>query len=61
LNKLLTGVEVAKLCDVRPSTIQRYARQGKLPSILVGNRRRFASADVVAWLTSHRVTEPAAR
>ena len=38
----LTRAEVARLLEVSPSSISRWARQGKLPSVqTVGGRRRY--------------------
>lgn len=48
----LTTAEVAGLARVDVSTIQRWAKQGKLPSINPGGKSlRFRRADVEELLT----------
>jgi len=47
LTNLITKEEAAKLLGVRPSTIGRYWRNGKLSYRLVGNRRRCIEAEVI--------------
>ena len=47
---LLTADEVAELLQLRPSTIQDYARRGIIPSFKLGRFRRFVRADVEATL-----------
>ncbi len=48
--ELLTADEVAKLLQLRPSTVQDYARRGIIPSFKLGRFRRFVRADVEATL-----------
>lgn len=47
---LLTAAEVAELLQLRPSTVQDYARRGIIPSFKLGRFRRFVRADVEATL-----------
>jgi excisionase family DNA binding protein len=47
---LLTAEEVAELLQLRPSTVQDYARRGIIPSFKLGRFRRFVRADVEATL-----------
>jgi excisionase family DNA binding protein len=47
---LLTADEVAELLQLRPSTVQDYARRGIIPSFKLGRFRRFVRADVEATL-----------
>ena len=45
--RLLKRWEVAELLGVSPNTVSRWAREGRLPSVLtLGGHRRFASEDV---------------
>lgn len=48
--ELLTADEVAELLQLRPSTVQDYARRGIIPSFKLGRFRRFVRADVEATL-----------
>jgi excisionase family DNA binding protein len=48
--ELLTADEVAELLQLRPSTVQDYARRGLIPSFKLGRFRRFVRADVEATL-----------
>ncbi len=48
--ELLTADEVAELLQLRPSTVQDYARRGIIPSFKLGRFRRFVRADVEAAL-----------
>jgi excisionase family DNA binding protein len=48
---LLNADELARILDVRPATIRRWARQGILPEIRIGPKtRRFCYGDVLAAL-----------
>ncbi|MFN8163791.1 MAG: helix-turn-helix domain-containing protein [Solirubrobacterales bacterium] len=48
--ELLTAAEVAERLQLRPSTVQDYARRGIIPSFKLGRFRRFVRADVEATL-----------
>ena len=41
-NQLVTPTQVATFYQVSPRTVQRWAREGKLPSIKVGGVYRFS-------------------
>lgn len=57
-NRLLTRAEVAKIFQVSPSTITRWAKAGKLPAVkTLGGHRRYKAKDVMEL--AHR-TEPTA-
>ena len=50
---------MAELLGVSPNTVSRWAREGKLPSVLtLGGHRRF-DADVVEDLMKRKRDEPA--
>ena len=52
---LLTPAEVAALFRVDPTTVTRWAQQGKLPSLrTLGGHRRYAAADIHAFLSQGR-------
>jgi excisionase family DNA binding protein len=51
---ILNAVDVAKLLQLRRSTVEDYARRGVLPSIKLGRFRRFVRADVEAALAQLR-------
>jgi len=49
--RLLSRSEVARLFEVSPATVARWARQGKLPYCLtLGGRRRFLRKEILAIL-----------
>ena len=51
LEPLLTLGETAKILDVHPATVRRYANKGILPHIRTpGNQRRFKLSDVLRFL-----------
>jgi excisionase family DNA binding protein len=53
----LSRAEVARLLQVAPVTIGRWASQGKLPySVTLGGRRRFRRQDILAIV--ERLSEP---
>lgn len=48
---LITTGEVATILHVTPSTVTRWAKEGKLPSVLLpSGRRKFRRNDVDALL-----------
>jgi excisionase family DNA binding protein len=47
---MLTVDEVATVLRVHPRSIQRWAREGRVPSVRVGRSYRIARADVVRWM-----------
>jgi excisionase family DNA binding protein len=50
---------VAELLGVSPNTVSRWAREGRLPSVLtLGGHRRF-DADVIEDLMKRKRDEPA--
>lgn len=50
--RLLTRAEVARLLHVDPTTVTRWARDGKLPAIrLPSGHRRYRQVDVLALYT----------
>jgi excisionase family DNA binding protein len=50
-DEILRPIEVARLLNVRPKTIGRWAANEGLPCIrTIGGHRRYFWADVAAWL-----------
>ena len=49
----LSAEEVARVVGFSPGTIRRWAREARIPSVLVGGRRWFRRADVDAM--THRI------
>lgn len=50
-SELCTADKVAEMLDVKPESVRRWARQGKLPFVqLPSGRMRFRREDVVALL-----------
>jgi excisionase family DNA binding protein len=49
-DRLLTVREVAAYLGVSAKTVERKARQGRLPSLRVFGRVRFRRSDVASWL-----------
>lgn len=51
--KLLTPSEVAAIFRVDPKTVSRWAKAGRLPSVLTpGGHNRFRKSEVLALLNS---------
>ena len=48
--KLLTVAELARRLDVGEDKVRAMAKRGEIPSVKVGNGRRFVWADVLAAL-----------
>lgn len=47
---LLTAVEAARLLQIHPKTLQRMARQGRIPAKRIGDLWRFRASELDAWL-----------
>jgi len=50
MEDLVTVQEVADYLKMSPQTIYRFAQQGRIPALKVGNRWRFRLADIETWL-----------
>ena len=55
--KLLTTAELARRLDVSQDKVRVLAKAGEIPSVLVGNGRRFVWPDVLAALRAGGHTE----
>ena len=51
---ILTIVQAAKLLQVDPNTIYRWARVGKFPASKIGKEWRVLRADVLKFIESHK-------
>jgi excisionase family DNA binding protein len=49
---ILTSEEAAALLKIRPKTLQRMARQGRIPAHRVGDLWRFRASELDDWLRS---------
>lgn len=47
---LLTSDRAASLLGIHPKTLQKLARNGKLPALRIGDLWRFRSSDLQAWI-----------
>jgi excisionase family DNA binding protein len=54
---LLTADEAAKLLRIHPKTVQKLAREGRLPSIRFDRFWRFRTSALDAWVASQQ-TDP---
>ncbi|MCA9099831.1 MAG: helix-turn-helix domain-containing protein [Planctomycetales bacterium] len=43
---VVNRAEAAKRIGVSPTMIDRWRREGRLPSVLIGSERRFRTADI---------------
>ena len=51
--RLMTAAQVAERLELRPSTIKRWGRQGRIPRIpLASNTIRYRMKDVIAALVA---------
>ncbi len=49
-DELMTAEQLARLLQMRRSTIEEYARRGLLRSFKLGRHRRFVRSDVIEAL-----------
>lgn len=49
---LLTAAEAATLLKVHPKTLQKMARQGRIPARRIGDLWRFRASELDGWLRS---------
>ena len=47
---LLTATEAARLLKIHPKTLQRMARQGRVPAKRIGDLWRFRASELDHWL-----------
>ncbi|MGH2496723.1 MAG: helix-turn-helix domain-containing protein [Ktedonobacteraceae bacterium] len=51
---LLTVEDVAQRLQIKPDTVRRWIRTGKLPAIELGGRLRIDPKDLQMFLDKHR-------
>lgn len=57
--RYLTRAAVARLFEVSPGTVARWAREGKLPFVLtLGGQRRYRWDEIVYLMRKSRETPP---
>jgi excisionase family DNA binding protein len=47
---LLDSDDAAQLLKIHPKTLQRLARQGKVPGVQIGKLWRFRRSELNAWI-----------
>jgi excisionase family DNA binding protein len=52
LERLLTARELSELLQLHAKTVERMARDGRLPSLRVLGRLRFRPSDIASWLAA---------
>lgn len=58
-DQLMTSHDVARLLQVDPSSVVKWARDGLLTAFLTpGGHRRFKASDVVVFLRTHKMFVP---
>ena len=57
-DRLMTCSQVAELLHLHPKTVERWARDGKLPCIRVARMIRFRSSDIASWAERRTVKCP---
>lgn len=58
--QLLTVAEAAERLAVLPARLQRWAKQGRIPCVVLPDESvRFAPADIDAWISENRRTSDA--
>lgn len=54
LPALLTTRQVAESLQLNTKTVERMAREGRLPSLRISGRVRFLPCDIASWLAARR-------
>ena len=49
---ILTSEQAAAYLKIHPKTLQRMARQGRIPAYRIGDLWRFRASQLEAWLAS---------
>jgi excisionase family DNA binding protein len=49
---VLNSEEAAALLQIHPKTLQKMARQGRVPAFRIGDLWRFRASELDAWLRS---------
>jgi excisionase family DNA binding protein len=54
-NGLLTIAEVSSLLSFHPVTLRDWAREGRLPALLIAGQWRFDPAELAGWVAARRM------
>jgi len=54
---ILSAEEAANLLGIKKNTLYMWALQRRIPSVKIGNLRRFIRKDLLAWFEEHKVDE----
>jgi excisionase family DNA binding protein len=58
-DSLLTSYQVGALLQVNPSSVNKWVKDGRIPAFRTpGGHRRIRAADLVAFLTQHKMPIP---
>ena len=49
---LLTSVDAARLLNLHPVTILRWAREGRIPHLRLGRKVMFRASELDSWCTA---------
>ncbi len=61
-NRFMTARDVARLFEVSPNTIARWARRGKVPSVVTpGGRRKFPREGIQQYVDAMHVHQTTRR
>jgi excisionase family DNA binding protein len=52
---MLNSHQAAALLQIHPKTLQRMARQGRVPAHQIGDLWRFRASELDAWIRSGRL------
>jgi excisionase family DNA binding protein len=55
---LISAVEAARLLDLHPVTLLRWAREGRIPHRRLGKRVTFRVSELNAWYTRSTLVVP---
>lgn len=59
VDSLLTSYQVGALLQVNPSSVNKWVKDGRIPAFRTpGGHRRIRAADLVAFLTEHKMPIP---
>jgi excisionase family DNA binding protein len=53
--EFLTAGQLAQSLNVKRGTVYRWANEGTMPAVRLGNVWRFPKSEIEAWIESNRV------
>ena len=57
-DRILTIKQASQFLKLNVSTINRFVKEGKIPSYKVGKRRLYDRDDLIRWFKGHRNDKP---